>query len=228
MRAVLLIGVVLLTELQAVNTEAIPPNVTKSSDSVVIDGTSITNKTDINTTNIPCSVCPNGLSVNETESLGSKTCADLLIDARNVTESSEECKSMLLAQHTCCPKDAPTYAPTVPDKLENYRNPHNMTMDELDMHLYVWEEEAVAVNEYYDNRVMHNMRTGEYDDDWRDSGDGGEEEEEKKGGWLSRLKETATHEDTGSRTKVEFKKGPTKYLNLTDNAAHVVEFYAPW
>ena len=224
MRAVLLIGVVILTELQAVNTEALS-NATKSTD-VVVDSAS-TNKTDINTTNIPCSVCPNGLSVNKTESLGSKTCADLLTDALNVTESSEQCKSMKFAQHTCCPKDAPTYAPTVPDKLENYRNPHNMTMDELDMHLYVWEEEAVAVNEYYDNRVMHNMRTGEYDDDWHDSGDG-EEEEEKKGGWLSRLKETATHEDTGGRTKVEFKKGPTKYLNLTDDAAHVVEFYAPW
>ena len=35
--------------------------------------------------------------------------------------------------------------------------------------------------------------------------------------------------DDGSKTKVEFKtKGPKKYLNLTDDVFHIVEFYAPW
>ena len=121
----------------------------------------------------------------------------------------------------------PTYPPSKELTLEDVYNPRNLTWDELEMLLYEWEEEATSVSEYLDMRVIHKLRTGEHDDDWEEE----EEEEEEKpkgGGWLSRLKDTAKHEDDGSKTKVEFKKGPTKYLNLTDDAAHVVEFYAPW
>lgn len=132
------------------------------------------------------------------------------------------------------PLNEPTYPPTT------IYNPHNLTWDELEMFLYEWEEEASeSVSEYFDMRIIGNIRSGEYDDDyWNKSEEEEEEEDEdeeaKKSssskGWLSRLKNTATHDADGggSRTTVEFKKGPTRYLNLTDDAAHVVEFYAPW
>ena len=129
----------------------------------------------------------------------------------------------------------PTYKPTEEVKLEDLYNPNNLTWDELEMLLYEWEEEAAtSVTEYLDMKVIHTLRTGEYDDDWyKDSEDEEEEEQEDKGsrggGWLSKLKNTATHEDDGGKTQVVFnKRGPTRYLNLTDDAAHVVEFYAPW
>ena len=136
------------------------------------------------------------------------------------------------------PLNEPTYPPTT------IYNPHNLTWDELEMFLYEWEEEASeSVSEYFDMRIIGNIRSGEYDDDYWNKGEDEDEEEEdedeeaKKSssskGWLSRLKNTATHnahdaDGGGSRTTVEFKKGPTRYLNLTDDAAHVVEFYAPW
>ena len=129
----------------------------------------------------------------------------------------------------------PTYKPTEEVKLEDLYNPNNLTWDELEMLLYEWEEEAAtSVTEYLDMKVIHSLRTDEYDDDWyKDSEDEGgeekEEEEDKGGGWLSKLKNTATHEDDGGKTQVVFnQRGPTRYLNLTDDAAHVVEFYAPW
>lgn len=131
----------------------------------------------------------------------------------------------------------PTYKPTEEVKLEDLYNPNNLTWDELEMLLYEWEEEAAtSVTEYLDMKVIHTLRTGEYDDDWYKDSEDEEEEEEKEedksstgGGWLSKLKNTATHEDDGGKTQVVFnKRGPTRYLNLTDDAAHVVEFYAPW
>eukprot|EP00584_Thalassiosira_punctigera_P012723 CAMPEP_0172547888 /NCGR_PEP_ID=MMETSP1067-20121228/17314_1 /TAXON_ID=265564 ORGANISM="Thalassiosira punctigera, Strain Tpunct2005C2" /NCGR_SAMPLE_ID=MMETSP1067 /ASSEMBLY_ACC=CAM_ASM_000444 /LENGTH=736 /DNA_ID=CAMNT_0013335037 /DNA_START=252 /DNA_END=2462 /DNA_ORIENTATION=+ len=121
----------------------------------------------------------------------------------------------------------PTYPPSKDLTLEDVHNPRNLTWDELEMHLYEWEEEATSVNEYLDMRVIEKLRHGWEDDGWEEESEDEEEEEEKPKSWLSRLKNTAHHDD-GSKTKVEFKKGPTHYLNLTDDAAHVVEFYAPW
>jgi len=112
--------------------------------------------------------------------------------------------------------------------LEDVYNPRNLTWDELEMVLYEWEEEIESVSEYFDMRVIHRLRTGEYDDDWEEESEDEEEEGTHKS-WLEKLKEKAVHQDdNGSKTKVEFKRGPTKYLNLTDDDAHVVEFYAPW
>jgi hypothetical protein len=130
----------------------------------------------------------------------------------------------------------PTYAPEEEEEeevsIEDVYNPHNLTMDELEKFLYEWEEEAAPyVTEYFDARTMHKLRTGETDDN-------AEEEEEdtvveeaaaesESNGWMHRLRSKMTYDD-GSKTKVEFEKGPTKYLKLSDDAAHVVEFYAPW
>ncbi|KAL9180110.1 hypothetical protein ACHAXT_008080 [Thalassiosira profunda] len=108
--------------------------------------------------------------------------------------------------------------------MEGVHNPRNLTWDELEMLLYEWEEEVTSVNEYLDPQVLDTLRKGETDD-WED--DSYDDEEEEPKGWMSRLKRTA-HYDDGSKTKVEFKHGPTHYLNLTEGAAHVVEFYAPW
>jgi hypothetical protein len=144
----------------------------------------------------------------------------------------------------------PTYPPSteMPElTLEDFYNPRNLTLDELEMVLYEWEEEGTSVKEYIDMSALIKLRTGESDEDWTEEE---EEEEEQEGegegeepkGWTSRLKKWATGDDglkatvdgdafvdDGSKTKVEFKKkGPKKYLNLTDDVFHVVEFYAPW
>ena len=149
----------------------------------------------------------------------------------------------------------PTYPPSteMPElTLEDFYNPRNLTLDELEMVLYEWEEEGTSVKEYIDMRALNKLRMGESDEDWTEE----EEEEEQEGegegegegggeepkGWMSRLKKWATRDDgskakvggdafvdDGSKTEVEFKKkGPKKYLNLTDDVFHVVEFYAPW
>ncbi len=142
----------------------------------------------------------------------------------------------------------PTYPPSteVPElTLEDFYNPRNLTLDELEMVLYEWEEEGTSVKEYIDMRVLNQLRTGESDDDWTEEDEEEEEEQEGEGeepkGWMSRLKKWVTRDDgskakvdgdalyDGSKTKVEFKRrGPKKYLNLTDDVFHVVEFYAPW
>lgn len=115
--------------------------------------------------------------------------------------------------------------------LEDIYNPRNLTWDELEMLLFEWEEENESVDEYLDMRVIEKLRSGEHDDEWEsedESEDEGEEGEKKS--WLEKMKEKVVTEDaSGTKTKVEFKKGSsTAYLNLTDDAAHVVEFYAPW
>jgi hypothetical protein len=131
----------------------------------------------------------------------------------------------------------PTYPPSKALTAEDYYNPRNLTLAELEMVIYEWEEEAKPVKEYIDTRVIHQIRTGEYDDDWRWEE---EEEEEESEGWASRLKKWVTRDDgsrkmvngsaidDGSNATVEIKKGSIKYLNLTDDVAHVVEFYASW
>ena len=137
--------------------------------------------------------------------------------------------------------EEPTDPPSKELTLEDVYNPRNLTWDELEMHLYEWEEEITTVSEYLDMRVIHKIRTGETDDWDEESEDEDEEEneedhkkeeekeEKKKGGsWMDRLKLNTKHADDGHKTQVEFKKGPTHYLNLTKDAAHVVEFYAPW
>jgi thiol-disulfide isomerase/thioredoxin len=140
----------------------------------------------------------------------------------------------------------PTYPPTKEITAADYYNPRNLTLDELEMVLYEWEEDATnIVKEYIDMRVIQSLRTGiSIDDDWDDEEEE-EEKEEVEGGvdnknetktssWMNRLKNlastsnTETAEDT-TKTTVEFTKhGPLKYLNLTSDTAHVVEFYAPW
>jgi thiol-disulfide isomerase/thioredoxin len=148
-------------------------------------------------------------------------------------------------------EDEPTYPPTKEITAADYYNPRNLTLDELEMVLYEWEEDATnIVKEYIDMRVINSLRTGiSIDDDWDDE----EEEEEKEkeevvegvdnknetktsSSWMNRLKNLASSSntetagaDTTTKTTVEFTKhGPLKYLNLTSDVAHVVEFYAPW
>jgi thiol-disulfide isomerase/thioredoxin len=119
-------------------------------------------------------------------------------------------------------EEEPPYAPST----EEWYNPHNMTYDELEYHLYEWEEDAVGhVTEYLDWEVFERMRN--QGDDWykEDEEHAQEEEEEKK---HTTLKEQQHHDD-GSKTKVEMRKSNTNhYLNLSNDVAHVVEFYAPW
>lgn len=124
--------------------------------------------------------------------------------------------------------------------IENVHNPYKMTYDELVMHLYVWEWKIKAVSEYYESRVIEKLRTGEVDDYVEEEDDEEEEEHEEEkeerdisNGWtsklMSRLKKAPEKTiDDGSKTRVILKKGKKHYLNLTDDAAHVVEFYAPW
>lgn len=129
----------------------------------------------------------------------------------------------------------PTYAPEDDEEeeisIEDVYNPHNLTMDELEKFLYEWEEEAAPyVTEYFDERTMHKLRTGETDDKAEEEDNTVAEEaaaESESNGWMDRLRSKMTYDD-GSKTRVEFKKGATKYLTLSDDAAHVVEFYAPW
>lgn len=124
----------------------------------------------------------------------------------------------------------PTYAPSKELSVEDVYNPHNLTMDELEMFLYEWEEEAVSfVDEYFDMKTMQKLRLGENDDDWKEEEDKASDETgSESSSWMQRLKSKMAPLDDGSKTKVEFKGGPTKYLNLSDDIAHVVEFYAPW
>ena len=72
----------------------------------------------------------------------------------------------------------PTYPPTKEITAADYYNPRNLTLDELEMVLYEWEEDATnIVKEYIDMRVINSLRTGiSIDDDWDDE----EEEEEKE------------------------------------------------
>lgn len=151
----------------------------------------------------------------------------------------------------------PSYPPTKEITAADYYNPRNLTLDELEMVLYEWEEEATnIVKEYIDMRVIHSLRTGiSIDDDWDDEEEEVQEQErdnleveggvvDKKnetttGSWMNRLQNLASSSNSDSaaaadtttttKTTVEFHKhGPLKYLNLTSDTAHVVEFYAPW
>lgn len=109
-----------------------------------------------------------------------------------------------------------------PQSTEQWYNPHNMTYEELEYHLYEWEEDAVGhVNEYLDWEVFERMRNEA--DDWY-TNEGAEEqvreEDEKK---------TPKHHDDGKKTVVEMRKSNTNhYLKLSPDVAHVVEFYQPW
>lgn len=73
----------------------------------------------------------------------------------------------------------PTEPPFEPN-MEDYYNPHNMTYEELEYHLYEWEEDAVGhVAEYYDLEVLNRMRNQE--DDWYK-----QDEEHVEGGKMRR------------------------------------------
>ena len=106
-----------------------------------------------------------------------------------------------------------------------YYNPHNMTYEELEYHLYEWEEGAVGhVSEYFDWEVFERMRNQE-DDYYKEDEEHEEEDDEEK---KQTLKDQEHHDD-GSKTKVDMRKSNTDhYLNLSNDVAHVVEFYAPW
>jgi len=129
-----------------------------------------------------------------------------------------------------------SYAPTPAHKLEDVHNPRNLTWDELEMLLYEWEPEASqVVNEYFDMAVVQRIR----DEDWSDWEQDSEDEEEEAGdaaaeetegggdkkGWLASLKEKATGEviDEGGKTRVKLKSKRQAFLNLTSDAAHIVE-----
>ncbi len=59
----------------------------------------------------------------------------------------------------------PTYPPSteMPElTLEDFYNPRNLTLDELEMVLYEWEEEGTSVKEYIDMSALIKLRTGGY------------------------------------------------------------------
>lgn len=122
-------------------------------------------------------------------------------------------------------ENSPTAGPTA------VWNPRGLTLKELDMHLYEWERDAEPVREYLDMRVIEKLRTGEHSEDYGYS-KSKDEGRKKPKGWLGRLKEKAKEKASiiggGLKAKAKSKKDPTHYLDLTDGAAHVVEFYAPW
>jgi Ca2+-binding EF-hand superfamily protein/thiol-disulfide isomerase/thioredoxin len=109
-----------------------------------------------------------------------------------------------------------------PQEEPEWYNPHNMTYEELEYHLYEWEEDAVGhVNEYLDWEVFERMRN-EADDYYKNEGaeEQVKEEDEKK---------NPKHHDNGKKTVVEMRKSNTNhYLKLSPDVAHVVEFYQPW
>ena len=63
---------------------------------------------------VSCSVCAYGLTVDPSTPVGGggKTCADLLVDAMAVDETSQECMAMMAAIPTCCPDVVTTAKPT--------------------------------------------------------------------------------------------------------------------
>ena len=110
---------------------------------------------------------------------------------------------------------------------EEWFNPHNMTYDELEYHLYEWEEDAVGhVNEYLDWQVFERMRNQQ--DDWYNEDEDLEDEDEEEETKPTSIKDQKRHDD-GSKTKVEMRKSDTNhYLKLSNDVAHVVEFYSPY
>lgn len=106
-------------------------------------------------------------------------------------------------------------------------NPHNMTYDELEYHLYEWEEDAVGhVTEYLDWDVFAKMRNKA--DDWYKVDEEKHENEKEEEGEKNQSLKDQKHRDDGSKTKVEMRKSNTHhYLKLSNDVAHVVEFYAP-
>lgn len=151
-----------------------------------------------------------------------------------------------MTNETTAEQEEPSYPPTKEITAADYYNPRNLTLDELEMVLYEWEEDASnIVTEYIDMRVIQSLRTGiSIDDDWNDEEEEEEEQESleevegvdnknktKTSSWMSRFKNLVSSSAAANTTKttVEFHKhGPLKYLNLTSDVAHVVEFYAPW
>ena len=52
----------------------------------------------------PCTVCSGGITVDGSVSAGGgNTCDDLLADAQQVADGSEECNAMKSAESRCCP-----------------------------------------------------------------------------------------------------------------------------
>ena len=90
----------------------------------------------------------------------------------------------------------PSYPPTKEITAADYYNPRNLTLDELEMVLYEWEEEATnIVKEYIDMRVIHSLRTGiSIDDDWDDEEEEVQERDnlEVEGGVVDKKNETKT------------------------------------
>lgn len=139
----------------------------------------------------------------------------------SLNQQLSQLASDVLASYYYQHEEEPPYDPST----EEWYNPHNMTYDELEYHLYEWEEDAVGhVTEYLDWEVFDRMRNQE--DDWfKEDEEHVEEEKEKKHTTLKDQK----HHDDGSKTKVEMRKSNSNhYLNLSNDVAHVVEFYAPW
>ncbi len=163
-----------------------------------------------------------GAAVASSFSVGDATIATLKGDSRNNNNT---------AVHDGNDASPPTYEPSKELSIEDVYNPHNLTMEELENFLYEWEEEAAPfVTEYFDEKAMHQLRMGEKDETRKEENDKLSEDstmESEGNSWVHRLRSKMTYDD-GAKTKVEFKRGPTKYLNLSDDAAHVVEFYAPW
>ena len=156
------------------------------------------------------------------------------VDVGNTNEVAAQTKHDVVIANREEEASPPTYAPSKELTVEDVYNPHNLTLEELENFLYEWEEEAAPyVSEYFDANTVHYLRTGEESTDYttnsEEVGEGKDVASSESGGnsWVHRLKSKMTFDD-GSKTQVEFKKGPTKYLSLTDDAAHVVEFYAPW
>jgi len=61
---------------------------------------------------VPCPVCPDGMTVSGFTSLGEdRTCGGLMEDAREIEEGSRDCKNMLDAMEVCCPPPSCSVCP---------------------------------------------------------------------------------------------------------------------
>ena len=131
-----------------------------------------------------------------------------------------------------------SYAPSPEHRLEDVYNPRNLTWDELEMLLYEWGPEAShVVHEYFDMAVVQRIRDEDWSDWEQESEDEDEDEEadnavaeDTEGGagkksWLATLRDKATGEaqDEGGKTLVKLKSKRQAFLNLTSDAAHIVE-----
>lgn len=116
--------------------------------------------------------------------------------------------------------DSPPDADTDRDSfnLKDVYNPHNLTIDELEMFLYEWEPSATSVHEYFEWSVIEKIRSGQFAKEQAEQEieEVEDEETESNTSLWGRMKKKIK----GGDTKVEQKKERLAYLNLESDSAH--------